>query len=310
MKIGWRATKTSGIQEGGWRYPVYCLIDDTGRNLNPRNVITLTDTLISTDEIPPDTALLDVRWELTGPRLSDYLKGHIPGAVFVDLDTALAGPPGDGGRHPLPAAGDFQAAMRSAGVSAEKPVVMYDAGNSIPAARAWWLLRYFGHPEVSVLDGGFGGWVAAELPIERGEIAVEPGDFVARPGGMPVLDADGAAALAAGDGVLLDARTPERFRGEHEPIDPVAGHIPGAVNLPGASLLDATGHFLDAAALRERFATAGVREGAEVGAYCGSGVSAAHEVLALALAGYPAALYVGSWSDWITDPGRPVATGA
>lgn len=126
---------------------------------------------------------------------------------------------------------------------------------------------------------------------------------------MPLLDAAGAAGLAAGAGVLLDARASERFRGEHEPIDPVAGHIPGAVNLPGASLLDATGHFLDGPTLRKRFATAGVREGAEVGAYCGSGVSAAHEVLALALAGYPAALYVGSWSDWITDPGRPVATG-
>jgi thiosulfate/3-mercaptopyruvate sulfurtransferase len=230
--------------------------------------------------------------------------------VFVDLDTALAGPPGDGGRHPLPAAHEFQAAMRAAGAFADRPVVVYDAGNSIPAARAWWLLRYFGHSRVSVLDGGFGGWVAAGLPIERGEVAAEPGDFVARPGGMPLLDAVGAAGLAAGSGVLLDARAPERFRGEHEPIDPVAGHIPGAVNLPGASLLDPTGHFLDVGALRERFATAGVREGAEVGAYCGSGVSAAHEVLALALAGYPAALYVGSWSDWITDPGRPVATGA
>jgi thiosulfate/3-mercaptopyruvate sulfurtransferase len=230
--------------------------------------------------------------------------------VFVDLDTALAGPPGDGGRHPLPAADDFQAAMRAAGVFADQPVIVYDAGNSIPAARAWWLLRYFGHPDVSVLDGGFGGWVAAGLPIERGEVAPDTGDFVAREGGMPLLDAAGAAALAAGDGVLLDARTPERFRGEHEPIDPVAGHIPGAVSLPGSSLVDAGGRLLDGDALRNRFETVGVRAGTEVGAYCGSGVSAAHEVLALALAGYPAALYVGSWSDWITDPGRPVATGA
>jgi thiosulfate/3-mercaptopyruvate sulfurtransferase len=201
--------------------------------------------------------------------------------------------------------------MRSAGVSAEKPVIVYDAGTSVPAARAWWLLRYFGHPEVSVLDGGFGGWEAAGLPIERGEVAIEPGDFLARPGGMPLLDAVGAAGLAAGGGVLLDARAPERFRGEHEPIDPVAGHIPGAVNLPGASLMDAGGRLLKADGLRERFAAAGVSTGAEVGAYCGSGVSAAHEVLALEVAGIPgAALYVGSWSDWITDPGRPVAGGA
>jgi thiosulfate/3-mercaptopyruvate sulfurtransferase len=230
--------------------------------------------------------------------------------VFVNLDTALAGPPGDGGRHPLPAAGDFQAAMRTAGVSGDRPVVVYDAGPSVAAARAWWLLRYFGHPEVGVLDGGFGGWRAAGLPIERGEAAAEPGDFVAQPGGMPVLDAAGAARLAAGAGVLLDARAPERFRGEREPVDPVAGHIPGAVNLPGSSLLDDAGRFLDAGTLRERFAAAGVSGGATVGAYCGSGVSAAHEVLALEAAGIPgAALYVGSWSEWIRDPARPVATG-
>lgn len=226
----------------------------------------------------------------------------------MDLDTALAAPPGEGGRHPLPAAGDFEAAMRAAGVSGGRPVIVYDAGPSVAAARAWWLLRYFGHPEVGVLDGGFGGWLAAGLPIERGEIAVEPGDFVARPGGMLLLDAAGAARLAAGPGVLLDARAPERYRGEQEPIDPVAGHIPGAVNLPSPSLLDEAGRFLDAGALRERFGAAGVTEGTEVGAYCGSGVTAAHEVLALEAAGIPgAALYVGSWSEWIRDPSRPVA---
>jgi thiosulfate/3-mercaptopyruvate sulfurtransferase len=272
--------------------------------------------LISSDALPPDATLLDVRWELTGPRPSDYLEAHIPGAVFVDLDAALAGPPGDGGRHPLPSVDVFQSAMRAAGVSGDRPVVVYDAGNSIPAARAWWLLRYFGHPRVFVLDGGFGGWSAGGHAIERGATAAATGfgDFVARPGGMPLLDAAGAARLAAGAGagagVLLDARAPERFRGESEPIDPVAGHIPGAVNLPNSELLDGAGHFLGAETLRERFAGVGVHEGVSVGAYCGSGVSAAHEVLALALAGYPAALYVGSWSNWITDPGRPVATGA
>jgi thiosulfate/3-mercaptopyruvate sulfurtransferase len=231
--------------------------------------------------------------------------------VFVDLDIALAGPPGEGGRHPLPAADEFEAAMRAAAVSGEKPVVVYDAGPSVAAARAWWLLRYFGHPEVLVLDGGFGGWLAAGLPIERGETVAPPGDFVARPGGMPLLDAAGAARLAAGTGVLLDARAPERFRGEREPIDPVAGHIPGAVNLPTASLVDASGRLLEANVLGERLAAAGVRDGIAVGAYCGSGVTAAHEVLALEAAGIPgAALYVGSWSEWIRDPSRPVATGA
>ena len=256
------------------------------------------------------STLLDVRWELGGPPGRElYLEGHIPGAAFVDLDTALAGPPGVGGRHPLPDADVFGEAMRAAGVSADRSVVVYDAGNSVAAARAWWLLRYFGHPEVLVLDGGFSGWLAAGHAIERGATAAEPGDFVPHPGGMPLLDAEGAADVARA-GVLIDARAPERFRAEREPIDPVAGHVPGAVNVPSTDVVDATGRFLDVDALRARFAAAGVGDGASVGAYCGSGVAASHQVLALSLAGYPAALYVGSWSDWITDPARPVATGA
>jgi thiosulfate/3-mercaptopyruvate sulfurtransferase len=261
------------------------------------------------DHIPPGATVLDVRWELGGPPgRPQYLEGHIPGAAFVDLETALAGPPGDGGRHPLPSADAFGEAMRAAGVSAERPVVVYDGGASMAAARAWWLLRYFGHPQVFVLDGGFSGWMAAGLAIERGAVAVEAGDFVPRAGGMPLLDASGAA-LIAGTGVLLDARAPARFRGEQEPIDPVAGHIPGAVNVPGTELLRLEGGFLGAEGLRERFEAAGVRDGARVGAYCGSGVTAALEVLALSVAGFDAALYVGSWSDWIRDPSRPVATG-
>jgi thiosulfate/3-mercaptopyruvate sulfurtransferase len=256
---------------------------------------------------PP--ALLDARWELGGPpgrRL--YLEGHVPGAMFVDLETALSGPPGAGGRHPLPDAELFGEAMRAAGVSVDRPVVVYDAGRSGSAARAWWLLRYFGHPDVLVLDGGFSGWLAAGYAIERGATAAEPGDFVPRPGAMPLLGADAAAATAR-DGVLIDARAPERFRGESEPIDPVAGHIPQAVNVPATDVVDATGRFLTREALRARFSAAGVEPGAPVGAYCGSGVAASHQVLALELAGYSASLYVGSWSDWITDPTRPVATG-
>jgi thiosulfate/3-mercaptopyruvate sulfurtransferase len=266
-------------------------------------------TLVSAGELPPGAAILDVRWELGGPPgLPQYLDGHIPGAAFVDLETALAGPPGDGGRHPMPSSDVFGAVMRAAGVSGDRPVVAYDAGNSMAAARAWWLLRYFGHPRVFVLDGGFSGWLAAGLAIERGAIEAPAGDFVPRPGGMPLLDAAGAARVA-NRGVLLDARAPERFRGEREPIDPVAGHIPGAVNVPSTELLHLEGGFLGAAALRARFEAAGVREGVEVGAYCGSGVAAAQEVLALELAGYRGALYVGSWSDWIRDPGRPMASG-
>ncbi len=269
-------------------------------------------SLITVEELhagkPP--VLLDVRWELGGPPGRDlYLEGHIPGAAFVDLDTALAGPPGAGGRHPLPDPDVFGDAMRAAGVSADRPVVAYDAGNSIAAARAWWLLRYFGHPNVRVLDGGFSGWLADGYAIERDVTRVEAGDFVPRAGGMPLLDAPAAAAVARA-GVLIDARAPERFRGEREPIDPVAGHIPEAVNVPATELVEADGRFLDADALQARFAGAGVGNGVSVGTYCGSGVAASHGVLALSLAGIPAALYVGSWSDWITDSARPVATGA
>ena len=267
---------------------------------------TLAESLAS-DSLAP--ALLDVRWALGGPPGRDeYARGHVPGAVFVDLDSDLAAAPGAGGRHPLPEPGVFQSAMRAAGVRSDRQVVVYDAATSMAAARAWWLLRYFGHPDVAVLDGGLAAWVAAGQPISTEAPAVARGDFVARPGGMPLLDAAGASELAA-RGVLLDARAPERFRGEQEPIDPIAGHIPGARNAPAAASVDQAGRFLERAMLRAAFEGAGVREGAEVGAYCGSGVTAAHEVLALELAGFPAALYAGSWSEWLTDPSRPVATG-
>jgi thiosulfate/3-mercaptopyruvate sulfurtransferase len=253
--------------------------------------------------------LLDVRWELGKPHQRDaYLEGHIPGAAFVDLDTELAGPPGPGGRHPLPSAEDFEAAMRAAGVSPESSVVVYDAASSVAAARAWWLIRYFGHSEVAVLDGGLRAWLAAAGPLESGRPSVPGGMFVARPGAMPLLDAREAASLAS-SGLLLDARAPERFRGEVEPIDPVAGHIPGARNRPSTENVDGSGRFRSPSDLRADFAALGVSEETAVGAYCGSGVTAAHEVLALELAGYRAALYPGSWSEWITDPSRPVARG-
>ena len=174
------------------------------------------------------------------------------------------------------------------------------------AARAWWVFRYFGLTNVRVLDGGQAAWQATERP------AADPGDvsggFVATPGHMPMLDAEGAAAVAA-SGVLLDARAPERFAGEVEPMDPVAGHIPGATNTPTTANVDETGHFLPAAELRERFEKLGVDDCTEVGVYCGSGVTAAHEALALDVAGLPATVYIGSSSEWITDPARPIATG-
>ena len=202
--------------------------------------------------------------------------------------------------------------MRRAGVDDDRPVLVYDENDSMAAARAWWLLRYFGHQQVQVLDGGYQAWLAADEPIETGPApAPPPGTFTARPGHLPLLDAAGAARVAR-EGVLLDARAAERYRGEVEPVDPVAGHIPDAVSAPTTGNLGPGGRFLDPEALRARFAGLGVpaADGAgTTGVYCGSGVTAAHEVLALSLAGIPAALYVGSWSDWITDPARPVVTG-
>ncbi len=251
------------------------------------------------------TTVLDVRWRLSGPPgRDDYYAGHLPGAVFVDLDRDLCGPPGPGGRHPLPHPEALEGALRAAGVREGRPVVVYDAGDGMAAARAWWTLRWAGHADVRVLDGGFAAWTAAGGEVTDKPVDVVRGDVTVVPGGMPVLDAAGAAALAA-DGVLLDARVAPRFRGETEPIDAVAGHIPGARNLPYGELVDADGTLR--ADLPAVFADLG---DAPVGAYCGSGVTAAHTVLALHAAGRTdAALYVGSWSHWITDPSRPVGRG-
>ncbi|OYP14921.1 sulfurtransferase [Streptomyces sp. FBKL.4005] len=262
---------------------------------------------------PP--VLLDVRWQLSVAKAAGapafdgraaYAAGHIPGAVFVDLDRELAAAPGAHGRHPLPDLAEFGAAMRRAGVSAGRPVVVYDGGQGWAAARAWWLLSWTGHPDVRVLDAGLPSWRGA---LSTEEAVPAEGDFAPVPGAAGLLDADGAAALAR-TGVLLDARAGERYRGEVEPIDRVGGHIPGAVSAPTTENVGPDGRFLPAAELRDRFKALGVSEDTEVGVYCGSGVSGAHEVLALAVAGIPAALYVGSWSEWSSDPSRPVATGA
>ncbi|NLU79918.1 sulfurtransferase [Micromonospora sp. HNM0581] len=259
-------------------------------------------------EDPP--TLLDVRWRLVGsPGRDDYLAGHLPGAIFVDLDTVLCGPPGPAGRHPLPEPAALQAALRAAGVRAAHPVVVYDGGDGMSAARAWWTLRWAGHRPVRLLHGGYPAWTAAGLPVGTDQPAVAPGDVTVEPGALPVLDAAAAARLAAGDGVLIDVRAAPRYRGEHEPIDPVAGHIPGAVNLPAPEYVS-QGRFPAGETLRNRFETAGVTDEVPVGAYCGSGVTAAQAVLALHLAGRTdAALYVGSWSNWVADPDRPVVTG-
>jgi thiosulfate/3-mercaptopyruvate sulfurtransferase len=256
---------------------------------------------------PP--TIIDVRWRLGGPPTrSDFLDGHIPTAAFLDLDAELCGPPGPAGRHPLPDPDALQAALRRAGVRTGHPVVVYDNGDLSASARTWWTLRWAGHTDVRVLDGGYPAWLAYGGAVEAGATQPPLGDVVVTPGQLPVLDAAGAE-LVAQTGTLLDARIPARFRGETEPIDPVAGHIPGAVNLPTADLVGPDGRLNRADELRavlDRVAAPG-----PVGAYCGSGVTAATTLLALHLAGFDeAALYVGSWSNWITDPRNPVAVGA
>ena len=257
--------------------------------------------------------LVDVRWSLTGASgCADYQVGHLPGAVFLDVDTELAGPPGPGGRHPLPDPAALQATLRAAGIHTTTPVVAYDAADGSVAARLWWLLRWAGHSAVAVLDGGIAAWRAAGLPVTIDVPQPAVGTITVRPAAMPVLDASQAAALAR-DGVLLDARVPARYRGETEPVDPRAGHVPGAVNAPFGELTDAQGRWLTPGRLRELAQRWGAA-GAEIGAYCGSGINACALVLGLELAGItsperPAGLYAGSWSQWCTDRDRPVATG-
>jgi thiosulfate/3-mercaptopyruvate sulfurtransferase len=260
---------------------------------------------------PPVVA--DVRWHLGGPSgWGDFEQGHVPGAQWVDLETELSAPPrGAGGRHPLPPVAVFERAMRRVGVCGDREVVVADAATALGAARLWWLLTDAGHTRVRVLNGGMAAWRAAGLPVETGATRPAPvGDFVARPGRRRQV---GAGELVAALGtaaapVLVDVRAPERYAGAVEPMDPVAGHIPGAVNLPSTANLDSSGRFLDPATLAARFAAAGVDEAAVL--YCGSGITAAHSLLALDHAGIAdATLYPGSWSDWVSDTSRPVAVG-
>lgn len=263
---------------------------------------------------PTPPVLLDIRFSLGGPPgRQDYARGHLPGAVYVDLDTELAGPPGAAGRHPLPEPAALQRVLRAAGVSSESTVVVYDARDGSAAARLWWLLRWAGHERVTVLDGGLAAWAEEERAVTTDTPDPAPGDLTVRPGARPVLDAADAAALAR-FGLLLDARAAERYRGEVEPVDPRAGHVPGAVNAPFADHVDDTGRWRSAAELRTRFAGLGVRADGEVGAYCGSGVTACSVLLALEVAGLAGAdrvpaLYAGSWSNWSADPDRPAVTG-
>ena len=257
------------------------------------------------------TVLLDVRWALGDPHgRQHYLQAHLPGAVFVDLATELAGPADPSrGRHPLPPLEQFQHSARSWGIRSGDTVVAYDDSGNLAAARLWWMLRNAGFPAVCLLDGGLAAWRGAGFDVESGEPDVESGDVVLSEGAMPVIDAAGAAVWSR-EGLLLDARAGERYRGEIEPVDPRAGHIPGAVSAATAGNLTPDGRFLAAAELRERFAALGVRADVPTAVYCGSGVTAAHEVAALEIAGFSAALYPGSFSEWSNNASNDVVTGA
>jgi len=251
--------------------------------------------------------ILDVRWYLDGRSGYDaYLAGHVPGARWVDLDRWLADPPGPRGRHPLPEPARFAAGMASLGVSAGRPVVAYDDSGNMAAARAVWMLRVLGHP-AALMDGGLGAWPG---PLTLEEPAEEPGDFSTPHAEWPRWAVVGADEL--GDvPVVVDARAPERYRGEVEPLDPRAGHVPGARNGYWADNLGSDGRFLPPSVLSERFRALGLGESAEgVAVYCGSGVSACHNLLALEHAGLGRGrLYPGSWSEWSADSARPVALG-
>ena len=256
----------------------------------------------------PALRVVDCRYRLGEPGAGEalYREGHIPGAAFLDLDRDLAAQPGERGRHPLPDAESFEAAVRRAGIGRDTLVVAYDEAAEGGAARLWWLLRHFGHDSVTVLDGGLRGWRDERGELRAGDERIEPGDFRAGEPTSAPASADELAQPAAP--VLLDARAAERYRGEVEPIDPVAGRIPGALHMPFAELAPG-GRFLPRDELRARFEAAGVTTGDEAVAYCGSGVTATVIVLAAEAAGIgPTRLYPGSWSEWCAR-GLPVERG-
>lgn len=259
--------------------------------------------------------ILDVRWSLAEPDgRPAYEVGHIPGAVYVDLEADLSDHTvADRGRHPLPSGRGLEQSLQDWGVDDGDTVVVYDDWNRAGSARAWWVLRAAGLHDVRILDGGWAAWTALDGSVETGpspslsgSITLQYDDLYA--GALPTLTVTDAARTGT-DGVLLDARAPERYRGEVEPVDPVAGHIPGAVNLPSTELLAPDGTFLPAADLRNTFQSRGVEERQRAGAYCGSGVTAAVVLAAADIAEVDLALFPGSWSQWASDPANPVEIG-
>ncbi len=254
-----------------------------------------------------DVVVCDVRWYLNDPYRGrrEYDDAHVPGAAFVDLHNDLAGSVG-GGRHPLPTTYEFAAHLSRLGIGPGDLVVAYDSAGGAVASRLWWMLHAIGHARTAVLDGGYHAWEAAGRPTTDVVVARVPTGYPVVKGWRGVVDADEITDLVESGTTLIDARAAERFRGEVEPIDPRAGHIPGAINLPHLDNLGSEGRHRSADELAGRFATVG---SAPV-VYCGSGVTACHELLAMSIAGITdARLYPGSWSDWSSQPDRPVATG-
>lgn len=276
-------------------------------------LVTAEDLACRLDD--PRWIVFDCRHDLMRPEAGEdlYRASHIPGARFASVDRDLSGAKdGHDGRHPLPSRADFVAFLAAAGVSADSVVVGYDASNGLYAARLWWMVRWIGHAHVVVLDGGLPTWLAAGLPMTEDVPTPRRGNLALGPSLVAQVDtADVVANLATHDRLVVDARAPERFRGDVEPLDPVAGHIPGAVNHPMARSIAADGRFKDAADLRREFdTTLAGRAPADVVQSCGSGITACHGLLAMELAGLPgAALYGGSWSAWCSDASRPVETG-
>ena len=263
----------------------------------------------------PGWAILDCRFDLLRPAWGPavYLEGHIPGAIYAHLEKDLSAPQsGTNGRHPLPPDLTLAAVFSRWGIDRQTQVVAYDDNGGAYAARAWWCLRYLGHDAAAVLDGGLPAWTDAGLPLRGGEETRPPADFLTAPRpGLRIEAAEVAEKVGTSRLRLIDARAPERYRGDEEPIDPVAGHIPGAVNRPWQSNLDARGRFRPAAELRQAYlALLGDQPPENAAVYCGSGVTACHDLLALTHAGLDGArLYPGSWSEWCSNAARPVATG-
>jgi thiosulfate/3-mercaptopyruvate sulfurtransferase len=256
----------------------------------------------------PSRLIFDCRFSLVDKEAGrrGYEQAHIPGARYADLERDLSAPPGAGCRHPLPERADLAARLRAFGVGNDSKLVCYDQNSGAVAGRFWWLVRWLGHADVCVLDGGLDAWIAAGFATDAEAVSPVPGDFTAGP---PLTRTRSAAELLDAKLKLLDARDGARYRGESEPFDPVAGRIPGAISAPFADNLSG-GRFQSPELLKARFTELGIEPGDDAACYCGSGVTATHDILALLLAGYPEpALYAGSWGDWISDPKRPIETG-